>query len=210
MTRETPRQTRATFTRDALLDAARDVIRREGRDRFTMSQIIERAGWSTGILYRYFSDRADVIAAAFPNVIEGLDGVPATGTNGIAAALTDLVQAARGMVDMGPLGHFTCSEADAFAGVIRAAGEPELAEQLLDMHRLSDDTDDEPHTPVLDHFATPPAPLPFVLDERVIGLADVEIQHAGARRRAREIYCADGAFVVQYVSDNGEWVTLPN
>lgn len=124
---------------------------------------------------------------------------------GIHAALGDLVLVALGMTDsLSPMQHFTCAEAEAFAGVIRAAGKPELADQLLDAHRLGDDADGDSHSPI--EYPTP-APLPFVIDERIVGVTTGvhPIDPAIADRPAREVYTTEG-IVFEYLDENDHWV----
>lgn len=72
MTRSIPVQRRAKGTRDKLTRAALNVIQREGRDGFTTAQIATEAGVSIGTLYRYYSDRVDVLNDLYPDRVEGL------------------------------------------------------------------------------------------------------------------------------------------
>lgn len=57
----------------------------------------------------------------------------------LALALDHLVTVARGMDELGPMQHLTCTEAEALAGVLSAAGHPDLAASLIDAHALGDD-----------------------------------------------------------------------
>lgn len=72
ITRKQPIQKRSEVTIEKLRSAARTVIAREGRDRFTTSQIVAEAGVSVGILYRYWANRIDVLDDLYPNRTEGL------------------------------------------------------------------------------------------------------------------------------------------
>lgn len=72
MSRMIPTQQRSRATQRKIAEAAHVVIEREGRDRFTMKQVIEEAGMSDGIIYRYWADRGDLIADLYPTAIEGL------------------------------------------------------------------------------------------------------------------------------------------
>lgn len=70
MTRATPVQARATNRRLNLLTAAVRVIDRQGPDGpvlFTTDQVAREAGCSIGTFYRYFVDRADLLAALYPD-----------------------------------------------------------------------------------------------------------------------------------------------
>lgn len=67
MTRALPVQARSAKRRAEILDAAREVIAEKGHERFTTSDITERAGCSIGTFYRYFEDRVDVLDAIYPN-----------------------------------------------------------------------------------------------------------------------------------------------
>ncbi len=60
--RARPRQERAVQTRRQLLDTAVAVIDRDGIDRLTTTAVIERAHVSSGTFYRYFNDRAELLA----------------------------------------------------------------------------------------------------------------------------------------------------
>jgi DNA-directed RNA polymerase specialized sigma24 family protein len=65
--RHEPKQARSKSTIGSLEAAARTVINRSGRDRFTTAEIAEEAGVSIGTLYRYFSDRSDVLDRIWPD-----------------------------------------------------------------------------------------------------------------------------------------------
>lgn len=60
--RARPRQERAVQTRRLLLDSAVDILDRHGIDRLTTTAVIERAHVSSGTFYRYFNDRAELLA----------------------------------------------------------------------------------------------------------------------------------------------------
>lgn len=49
-------------TRRLLLDSAVDILDRHGIDRLTTTAVIERAHVSSGTFYRYFNDRAELLA----------------------------------------------------------------------------------------------------------------------------------------------------
>ncbi|RQU32788.1 TetR/AcrR family transcriptional regulator [Burkholderia cenocepacia] len=55
--RKLPRQIRAIATVDAILDAASDILEREGFDGYSTNAIADRAGTSIGSLYQYFPNK---------------------------------------------------------------------------------------------------------------------------------------------------------
>ncbi|MCA9515843.1 MAG: TetR family transcriptional regulator [Myxococcales bacterium] len=59
--RKQPRQARSTDLVAAVLEAAVQVLDREGADRFTMARVAERAGVSVGSLYQYFPNKAALL-----------------------------------------------------------------------------------------------------------------------------------------------------
>ena len=59
----TPRQRRHLRTRDAILDAARQIIREEGADNLSMRGIAERIDYSAAGLYEYFGSKDEIITA---------------------------------------------------------------------------------------------------------------------------------------------------
>lgn len=61
--RRNPKQARAQATVDAILEAALQILERDGETRLTTNLIAERAGVSIGTLYQYFEDREAILAA---------------------------------------------------------------------------------------------------------------------------------------------------
>jgi AcrR family transcriptional regulator len=61
--RKTPRQARAQATVAAILEAAAQLIEREGEAGFNTNALAERAGVSIGTLYRYFPDKRAILLA---------------------------------------------------------------------------------------------------------------------------------------------------
>lgn len=61
--RRMPRQARAQATRDAILEAAAQIIGREGLDGFNTNAVADRAGVSIGSLYQYFANKDALMAA---------------------------------------------------------------------------------------------------------------------------------------------------
>lgn len=62
-TRKTPRQARARATIEAILEAAAQLIERDGEAGFNTNAIAERAGVSIGSLYRYFPYKRAILLA---------------------------------------------------------------------------------------------------------------------------------------------------
>lgn len=63
MDQPTPRERRHARTRDAILDAARQIITQQGIDRLSMRAIAERIDYSPAGLYEYFGSKDEIIAA---------------------------------------------------------------------------------------------------------------------------------------------------
>lgn len=61
--RKKPRQARAEATMEAIVEAAAQILERDGEEAATTARIAERAGVSIGTLYQYFADRDAVLAA---------------------------------------------------------------------------------------------------------------------------------------------------
>jgi AcrR family transcriptional regulator len=59
--RKQPQQTRSSQLVEAVLDAAVQVLMREGTRRFTTARVAERAGVSVGSLYQYFPNKASIL-----------------------------------------------------------------------------------------------------------------------------------------------------
>jgi AcrR family transcriptional regulator len=65
--RNRPQQARAMETLRSLVAAADDLINEVGVDRFRMEDLAPRAGVAQGTIYRYFTDRVDILDALAPN-----------------------------------------------------------------------------------------------------------------------------------------------
>ncbi|MDG2534251.1 TetR family transcriptional regulator [Sphingomonas sp. HITSZ_GF] len=59
--RKSPKQARAQQLVEAVLDAAVQVLMKEGAQRFTTARVAERAGVSVGSLYQYFPNKAAIL-----------------------------------------------------------------------------------------------------------------------------------------------------
>jgi AcrR family transcriptional regulator len=62
--RRRPKQARARATCDAILEAASQILERDGADGFNTNAVAERAGVSIGTLYQYFPDKTAILLAA--------------------------------------------------------------------------------------------------------------------------------------------------
>lgn len=61
--RKTPRQARAQATVETILEAAAQLLERDGEAGFNTNALAERAGVSIGTLYRYFADKRAILLA---------------------------------------------------------------------------------------------------------------------------------------------------
>src|SRR5882724_6112681 len=59
--RKQPKQARSTGLVAAILDAAVQVLAKEGAQRFTTARVAEKAGVSVGSLYQYFPNQAAIL-----------------------------------------------------------------------------------------------------------------------------------------------------
>lgn len=59
--RKQPQQTRSAKLVDAILEAATQVLAKEGAARFTTTRVAEKAGTSVGSLYQYFPNKAALL-----------------------------------------------------------------------------------------------------------------------------------------------------
>ena len=59
--RKQPQQARSTELVAAILDAAGQVLAKEGAQRFTTARVAEKAGVSVGSLYQYFPNKAAIL-----------------------------------------------------------------------------------------------------------------------------------------------------
>ena len=59
--RKRPKQARSTDLVAAILEAAAQVLAKEGAPRFTTARVAERAGVSVGSIYPYFPNKAAIL-----------------------------------------------------------------------------------------------------------------------------------------------------
>ncbi len=62
--RRRPKQSRSRATWDAILEAASQILERDGAAGFNTASVAERAGVSIGTLYQYFPDKQAILLAA--------------------------------------------------------------------------------------------------------------------------------------------------
>jgi AcrR family transcriptional regulator len=63
MMRKVPRQARAQFTVEAILEAGARILDRQGWSRFTTNAVADAAGVSIGSLYQYFPNKVALVEA---------------------------------------------------------------------------------------------------------------------------------------------------
>lgn len=90
--RRRPRQARSRATYDSILQAAIEVLARDGAARLTTNRVAERAGVSIGTLYQYFPDKAAILLAAAQQELERAE-------NGFLAPQRRLVEALVEMIE---------------------------------------------------------------------------------------------------------------
>src|SRR5215468_7419487 len=60
--RKLPRQERSRFTVDTILEAAADILVRDGYEKLTTNRIADRAGVNVASIYQYFPGKAAIVA----------------------------------------------------------------------------------------------------------------------------------------------------
>jgi AcrR family transcriptional regulator len=76
--RRSPQQARSRATWEAIVEAAAQVLERDGAAGFNTNAVAERAGVSIGTLYQYFPDKQAILAAAAKReLVEGSAAAPA-------------------------------------------------------------------------------------------------------------------------------------
>jgi AcrR family transcriptional regulator len=68
--RVVPTQERAQASVEAILGAARELLRDEGFTRMTTNRVAERAGVNVALVYRYFAGKEAIVAALIEQAIE--------------------------------------------------------------------------------------------------------------------------------------------
>jgi AcrR family transcriptional regulator len=76
--RRRPRQARSRATWEAIVEAAAQILERDGAAAFNTNAVAERAGVSIGTIYQYFPDKQAILAAAAKReLVEGSAAAPA-------------------------------------------------------------------------------------------------------------------------------------
>ncbi|MDR2253012.1 MAG: TetR/AcrR family transcriptional regulator [Bifidobacteriaceae bacterium] len=83
-----PRASRASLTREALLEAGVNVIATKGYAAASMDDIAAAAGFTKGALYSHFATKEDLFAAVIERV--GQDGRPQVGAGGLARHIKEV------------------------------------------------------------------------------------------------------------------------
>jgi AcrR family transcriptional regulator len=86
--RRRPRQARARATYDSILEAAVQVLERDGPRGLTTNRVAQRAGVSVGTLYQYFPDKAAILVAAARWALQR----PQAAHHSLMAALVGLIE----------------------------------------------------------------------------------------------------------------------
>jgi AcrR family transcriptional regulator len=102
--RRRPSQVRSRATWDAILEAAAQVLERDGPAGFNTAAVAERAGVSIGTLYQYFPDKQAILIAAAEREVSGAVAPHAGRQKALMRALIAFVErVGRGMASSAPV-----------------------------------------------------------------------------------------------------------
>jgi AcrR family transcriptional regulator len=90
--RRRPRQARSRATWDAIVEAAAQVLERDGPAGFNTASVAERAGVSIGTLYQYFPDKQAILLAAAEREVSGEAAPQAVRQQALMRALIALLE----------------------------------------------------------------------------------------------------------------------
>jgi AcrR family transcriptional regulator len=90
--RRNPRQARSRATWAAIIEAAAQVLERDGAAGFNTNSVAERAGVSIGTLYQYFPDKQAILAAAAKRELTEDSAAPAARRRALIEALIAMVE----------------------------------------------------------------------------------------------------------------------
>jgi AcrR family transcriptional regulator len=90
--RRSPRQARSRATWEAIVEAAAQILERDGADAFTTGSVAERAGVSIGTLYQYFPDKQAILAAAAKRELGEGSAAPPARRRALIEALIAMVE----------------------------------------------------------------------------------------------------------------------
>ena len=90
--RRSPKQSRSRATCDAILEAAAQILERDGPARFNTASVAERAGVSIGTLYQYFPDKQAILLAAAHREASAEEPVRVGRQRALMRALIDVLE----------------------------------------------------------------------------------------------------------------------
>src|SRR5271163_4144859 len=90
--RRKPRQARSRLTWEAIVEAAAQILERDGAAAFNTNAVAERAGVSIGTLYQYFPDKQAILAAAAKRELAEGSAAPAARRRALIEALIAIVE----------------------------------------------------------------------------------------------------------------------
>jgi len=105
--RRSPRQARSRATWEAIVEAAAQILERQGPEGLTTNDVAGRAGVSIGTLYQYFPDKQAILLAAARREAVALPGRPQALLQALIAALESL-----GRLGAGVANPTACTSAD--------------------------------------------------------------------------------------------------
>ncbi|HXQ13713.1 MAG TPA: helix-turn-helix domain-containing protein [Caulobacteraceae bacterium] len=90
--RRSPSQARSRATWEAIVEAAAQILERDGADAFSTGSVAERAGVSIGTLYQYFPDKQAILAAAAKRELGEDSAAPPARRRALIEALIAMVE----------------------------------------------------------------------------------------------------------------------
>ncbi len=90
---------RVKRNRQAILDAAREIIAELGIDGLSMRALAERADYSPSTLYRYFEDKDDILDALAKQAADAVQATPSKRTTASDDPLDSLLQSGLRLYD---------------------------------------------------------------------------------------------------------------
>ena len=87
--RKTPLQARSSATVDAILEAAVQVLLKEGKTRLTTTRVAERAGVSVGTLYQYFPNKNSLLQTVLKRHLEAVADAVESACSSVHGATLD-------------------------------------------------------------------------------------------------------------------------
>ena len=90
--RRRPKQSRSRATWEAILEAAAQILERDGPARFNTASVADRAGVSIGTLYQYFPDKQAILVAAAQREVSAREPARAGRQQALIRALISLLE----------------------------------------------------------------------------------------------------------------------